>query len=47
MIRNKYKTKYLWIVFLLVPIRLSGQNIAQWRGPERNGIYSESDLLEE
>ncbi len=42
-----YKYRYLLIVFLLVPIWLSGQDIAQWRGPERNGIYPETGLLEE
>ena len=42
-----YKTRYLVIVFLLVPILLPGQNIAQWRGPERNGVYPETGLLDE
>jgi outer membrane protein assembly factor BamB len=42
-----YISKYLLIVFLLVPIWLSAQNIAQWRGPDRNGIYPETDLLNE
>ena len=42
-----YIFKYFLIVFLLVPIWLSAQNIAQWRGPDRNGIYPETDLLNE
>jgi len=46
-IRNMYKTRYILVVFLLVPIWLSGQEIAQWRGPERNGVYPETGLLDE
>ena len=42
-----YKTRYILIVFLLTPIWLSGQEIAQWRGPERNGVYPETGLLDE
>ena len=42
-----YISRYLLIVFLLVPVWLSGQDIAQWRGPERNGVYPETGLLDE
>jgi outer membrane protein assembly factor BamB len=45
-IRNMYKIRYVSIVFLLFPIWLSGQDIAQWRGPERSGVYPETGLLD-
>ena len=41
------KIGFLIIVSLLFPNLLRGQDIAQWRGPERNGIYPEVGLLDE
>ena len=35
------------IVFLLFPVLLPGQDISQWRGPERSGVYPETGLLDE
>jgi hypothetical protein len=34
-------------IFLLVllSVYLSGQDVAQWRGSDRNGIYNETGLL--
>ncbi len=40
------KFRYLLIVFFLFPNLLAGQDIAQWRGPERNGIYPDKGLLD-
>lgn len=37
----------MWLIYLMLPAWLSGQNIAQWRGPERNGFYPDTGLLEE
>jgi outer membrane protein assembly factor BamB len=42
-----HQTSCLLTVLLLIPILLSGQNIAQWRGPERSGVYPETGLLDE
>jgi outer membrane protein assembly factor BamB len=41
------KTIYLLIIILFIPILLPGQEIAQWRGPERSGVYPETGLLDE
>ena len=45
--RKVNKTGYLLILSVLINHLLTGQEIAQWRGPERNGVYPETDLLEE
>ena len=42
-----YKTRYLLIFFLLFPVLLAGQEIAQWRGPERSGVYPVEGLLDQ
>jgi outer membrane protein assembly factor BamB len=40
------KTKTgLLLAFLMLSVSLSAQTIVQFRGPERNGIYNESNLL--
>ncbi len=35
----------LLLTFLVIFIEINSQDISQWRGPNRNGIYSESGLL--
>ena len=45
--RKVNKTGYLLILSMLINHLLSGQEIAQWRGPERNGIYPDKELLDE
>ncbi len=42
-----FKTIYLLIIIPFIPLLLPGQDIAQWRGPERSGVYPETGLLEE
>ena len=32
-------------LFIMLSASISGQDIAQWRGPDRNGIYNETGLL--
>jgi outer membrane protein assembly factor BamB len=36
---------YFTILISLICIGISAQDIAQWRGPNRNGIYNETGLL--
>jgi outer membrane protein assembly factor BamB len=45
--RKVNKTGYLLILSMLINHLLSGQETAQWRGPERNGIYPDKELLDE
>ena len=33
------------IMLLVFYITISAQDIAQWRGPNRNGIYNETGLM--
>ncbi len=42
-----YRTGYLLVSFLLFYLSLSGQDIAQWRGPERSGVYPAEGLLDQ
>jgi len=35
----------LLLIFLVIFIEINSQDISQWRGPNRNGIYTESGLL--
>jgi outer membrane protein assembly factor BamB len=35
----------LTILILFLSISITAQNVAQWRGPDRNGIYKETGLL--
>lgn len=41
------KSRYLFFIGLFVSISLVGQEISQWRGPDRNGTYQETNLLAE
>ena len=41
-----HKSKFLLIVVLLSSNWLLAQDIAQWRGPSRNGVYPETHLLD-
>jgi outer membrane protein assembly factor BamB len=39
------KQTHFLIVLFLMSIQISGQGIAQWRGPARDGIYNETGLM--
>lgn len=41
------KNGFLLIILILLTEQLKGQEVAQWRGPERNGIYPDKGLLDE
>ena len=39
------KITYFCFFILILPLTLKSQQNAQWRGPNRNGVYQESGLL--
>jgi outer membrane protein assembly factor BamB len=43
--KNRFST-ILVIFFSLIGIHAKSQSIAQFRGPDRNGIYPETGLLD-
>jgi outer membrane protein assembly factor BamB len=39
------KIIYLCLILVVAPMKLKSQEIAQWRGPHRSGVYNETNLL--
>jgi outer membrane protein assembly factor BamB len=43
----KKETMLIWIFILAVTNTILAQDVKQWRGPNRNGVYNETGLLQE
>lgn len=41
------RVSFLFLLFFVVSLGAVAQEIAQWRGPYRNGVYPEKNLLKE